>query len=219
MKKALLICVIIATLLILTCSTLSCFTDTETGRGFVSSGELCIRQHEYGVYAGPGSENNTPFEHNQILYPGSAVDKIVTVENIGSLPAYVRTFVAVPTAGNGKTLASLTHGTDKNWVWADPITNVNIDGAVYDIFCAVYTIPLAAGETTPPCILGYTVSPNVTQNKSQYVYQDGTTLIPLGKSEVFNIRVATEASQTLMFEDVYDAMNVSFGTSTEHHPW
>lgn len=219
MKKALLICAVVITLLAAVSGTIAYFTDTVEGYGQAASGELSILQHEYDEYAGPSSAANKPYTQDQVIYPADSISKIVTVENIGSLTVYVRTFVAVPTAGNGMTLATLNPGTDENWIWSDPITNVNIDGSMYDIFCTSYTAPLAAGETTPPCLMGYTVSPNVGQNGTEYVYRDGTAIIPIGQSNSFNILVATEASQSIVFENATEAMQATYGTVPNHHPW
>lgn len=222
MKKTLLICAIIAALLVVAGGTVAFFTDSEEGYGVVASGELSILQHEYDEYAGPGSAANKPYTQGRMIYPGVAVNKIVTVENIGKNVAYVRTFIAVPTAGEGKSLAELNVNEAENngWVWNDaPIPGELIDNVLYDIYVATYTTPLNPDETTTPSLMGYTVSPKVSQDGTEYVWRDGSTLIPLGTSESFNILVATEASQAIVFKNANEAMQATYGTVPNHHPW
>lgn len=219
MKKALLICAVVITLLAAVSGTIAYFTDTVEGYGQAASGELSILQHEYDVYDAADPAACTPYTQGRMIYPGVAVNKIVTVENIGKNVAYVRTFIAVPTAGEDKSLAKLNVNEAENngWVWGNTIPGESIDGVLYDIYVATYTTPLNPGETTAPSLMGYTVSPKVSQDGTEYVWRDGSTLIPLGTSESFNILVATEASQAIVFENADEAMLETFGNN--HHPW
>ena len=220
MKKALLIIVALIATLVAVSGTIAYFTDTVEGYGQAASGELSILQHEYDVYDAAYPSACTPYTQGRMIYPGVAVNKIVTVENIGKNVAYVRTFIAVPTAGEGKSLAELSVNEAENngWVWSDaPIPGQSIDGVLYDIYVATYTTPLNPGKTTTPSLMGYTVSPKVSQDGTEYVWRDGSTLIPLGTSESFNILVATEASQAIVFENADEAMLETFGNN--HHPW
>lgn len=221
MKKALLICAVVITLLAAVSGTIAYFTDTVEGYGQAASGELSILQHEYDVYDAAEPAACTPYTQGRMIYPGVAVNKIVTVENIGKNVAYVRTFIAVPTAGEGKSLAELNVNEAENngWVWGNPILGQSIDGVLYDIYVATYTTPLDPGETTAPSLMGYTVSPKVSQDGTEYVWRDGSTLIPLGTSESFNILVATEASQAIVFKNATEAMQATYGTVPNHHPW
>lgn len=219
MKKALLICAVVITLLAAVSGTIAYFTDTVEGYGQAASGELSILQHEYDVYDAANPAACTPYTQGRMIYPGVAVNKIVTVENIGKNVAYVRTFIAVPTAGEGKSLAKLNVNEAENngWVWGNTILGESIDDVLYDIYVATYTTPLNPGKTTTPSLMGYTVSPKVSQDGTEYVWRDGSTLIPLGTSESFNILVATEASQAIVFENANEAMLETFGNN--HHPW
>ncbi len=220
MKKALLICAVVITLLAAVSGTIAYFTDTVEGYGQAASGELSILQHEYDVYDAANPAACTPYTQGQMIYPGVSVNKVVTVENIGKNVAYVRTFIAVPTAGEGMSLAELSVNEAENngWVWNDaPIPDELIDNVLYDIYVATYTTPLDPSETTAPSLMGYTVSPKVSQDGTEYVWRDGSTLIPLGTSESFNILVATEASQAIVFENADEAMLETFGNN--HHPW
>lgn len=226
MKKTLLICAVIITLLAVVGGTVAYFTDSEEAYGVVASGELSILQHEYDVYDPTDPTACKPYTQGQMIYPGVNVSKIVTVENIGKLTAYVRTFVAVPTAGEGKNLATIIPNDAENngWEWnPTPISDVSIDGILYDIYFATHTVQLPAGATTAPCMLGYVVSPKVSQNGTEYVWRDGNTLLPLGDSDAFNILVATEASQAIVFEATENAsaaevaMLSTYGDN--HHPW
>lgn len=215
MRKILLICAAIVALAAIVTGTFAFFTDSVEGYGQVASGELSILQHEY-EYAADGVTLR-PYTQNQMIYPAVFVNKIVTAENIGSLNAFVRTFVAVPTAGENMPLATLDTNTDE-WAWdSQPIKNQLINGTAYDIYSATYLKPLAVGETTSPSLLGYTVSPHVSQDGTQYVYRNGSSLIPLGTNDAFTILVATEASQAIVFENAAEAMKATYGD--DHHPW
>lgn len=216
MKKIVLICLAFLSVLGILTGTFAYFTDTIETKAVIASGELSVLQHEY-EYAQDGSTLQ-PYTQNQVIYPGVKVDKIVTVENVGKNMAYVRTFVAVPTAGNGKTLAALEKGTDPNWVWCEtPFTGIEIDQVPYDIFYATYTIQLAPGSTTPPCMTGFTVSPQLTQMGGQYVYLDASSSSPVNIGNTFSILVATNASQAIVFENAEEAMVSTFGSM--QHPW
>lgn len=216
MKKTLLILLMTAALLGTITGTIAYFTDAVDGEAVMASGELSILQHEH-EYA-PDGKTLQPYTQSQMIYPGVPVDKIVTVENAGKNVAYVRTYFAIPTAGNGRTLASLLKGSDPNWVWAEqPLTDVAIDGAKYDIFHATYTSQLSPGATTSPAVTGFTVSTRLSQEQGGYVYRDDHQSVPLSVGEPFLILVASEASQAIVFEDAAQAMEATF--SGKRHPW
>ncbi len=94
MKKKILSITLVVCLLAtaLVSGTLAYFTDTEGAKNVMTVGNVDIVQHE------KDSEGN-PFEDGQKMYPlvgdENWIDKIVTVENIGSEDAYVRTLIAL----------------------------------------------------------------------------------------------------------------------------
>lgn len=216
MRKIILISLAVIALLGIAGNTIAYFTDEINGKAAVASGELSILQHEQ-EYA-PDGHTLQPYTQNQMLSPGVFVDKIVTVENVGRHTAYVRTFVAVPTAGQGRALAEIKKGTDANWVWASaPLTDQIIDGRAYDIYAATYQQPLSSGEKTLPCMTGFTLSSKIGQKDGRYIYLDGQEQTELNLQEDFLILVATEASQAIVFEDAASAMQATYGS--KRHPW
>ncbi len=229
MKRAYLLCAAIILSLVAVTGTIAYFTDQVEAVGVVASGEISILQHESErVKGADGSYTDAlqPYTQGQMIYPGAPVDKIVTIENNGKNIAYVRTFVAVPAYySNGESISwiQLDKNTQDGWVWADaPVTNVTIDGVVYDIHYATNTNQLAPGATTAPCLLGFTVDPAVDYNGTNYVFKtaDGQSL-QLGSEAALTILVTTEASQAIVFEDAYQAMDLSFGgePAADRHPW
>jgi len=157
------------------------------------------------------------------------MDKIVTAQNVGSSPAYIRTFVAVPAAVDGHDWIHLERndGIDASeqaaWVWERPeaLNDVEIDGAKYDIYVATYLPILPAGDTTPPSLLGFYMDGRISNDNDQLVFVDENSVKhPIGDHPSLSILVATEAAQTLPFTDANDALTQTFGdVDTGHHPW
>lgn len=229
MKRAYLLCAAIILSLIAVTGTIAYFTDQIEAVGIVESGEISILQHESErIKAADGSYTDQlqPYTQEQMIYPGSSVDKIVTVENNGKNIAYVRTFVAIPSYyndGESVTWLHLDKNTADGWVWADkPIYNVSIDGTAYDIHYATNMNQLKPGQTTAPSLLGYMVDPKVDYQNNGYILEkeDGT-ILELSKDASLNILVATEASQAIVFENADQAMNLTYGgePSADRHPW
>lgn len=139
-KKVTVIALIVALVAVLSLGTAAYFTAEQTATNVVTSGSVKIKLHEMAVKE-PGAEP-VPFEDVQGVMPGSAVSKIVTVENTGSGTAWVRISVekaiALAEGLEGETdlgLISLDINTER---WSEH------DGYYY------YNAPLAAGETTEP---------------------------------------------------------------------
>lgn len=149
-------------------------------------------------------------------------DKIVTVENAGKSPAYLRTFVAVPAAVNNCVWLHLDCNT-AGWTWSQPdkLKNVSIDGIAYDIYVATHTDALPAGSSTAPSLLGVYMDGRVSNDNDQLVYVDENNVKhPLGDQPSLSIMVTTEAAQTLTFADAQDALSKTFGNpDVGHHPW
>ena len=231
MKRAILLCIAIVVSLVAVTSTLAYFTDQVQADGIVASGNINIFQHEYEhAKDADGNKLDTlqPYTQSQLLYPGSDIDKIVTVENAGKNNAYVRTFIAVPSYydANGNSISWLSlnkNAAAPEWIWADtPITNVTIDGEVYDIYYATNKEILAPGATTEASLLGYHISEQVGYKDGSYVFNlpDGTA-VPLSSERDFKILVATEATQAIVFENAEDAMDTTYGSvpNANRHPW
>lgn len=223
MKKLLvLLWVLVIPISYLVGNTYAWFNDTVTATAVISSGDIDIEQSEV-------------FDQNQVIapvIPGTGdvstwknyVKKTVTVENKGSLPAYVRTFVAVPT-GRGNALDS-TEGANwihldinTDWHWdTDVIKNVDINGTVadpadssktisysgtYDIYVATCTSPLAFGSSVSP-MEGFWIDSTVSNDDhGGYYYVNGGRKVECGKTDDVKILVATQATQYNIFNDEY----------------
>lgn len=231
MKRSFLLTIAIVLSLVAVTGTLAYFTDQIQADGIVASGNLSILQHEYEyVKDANGAPTGAlqPYTQGQVIYPGSDIDKIVTVENNGKNVAYVRTFVAVPAyyAADGTSTNWITlkrNDSASEWVWADqPIPNVKIDGITYDVYYATNVKQLAPKETTQPCMLGYHVDEQVDYNGTNYTIKlsDGSEVALTSDRELM-ILVTSEASQAIVFENAEEALNVSYGgePAVDRNPW
>jgi len=148
------------------------------------------------------------------------VDKLVTVKNVGSNPAYLRTFIALPTGGyDGSSPSdswiSCDVVTDENyWNWKksdgswNKIDNVTIDDSEYDIYIGTYNEPLAPGKTTVPSMLGFYLNAAV----------DGS--VDLKGDEKIELLVTTQAVQTTTFTNADEALDAVFKpSSATNNPW
>lgn len=253
MKKILTLALMIALLgTALTGATLAFFTDSVTADNVVVSGNIEILQHEQersgntlvpytqGKSLAPlvqngakGYEELTLVGHTFRLPDANTrnfVDKIVTVSNVGVNPAYVRTFIAVPTAGHISDSPEADNWLrwDRNtdtWDWGregwDLVDDAVIGGKTYDIYVATYTTALAPGETTAPSLLGFWLDSAVTCSGNQYYFTTAQgQRIGLGDISAIEILVATQAVQTTTFDDPWTALDTVFGAaSADNNPW
>lgn len=253
MKKYLMLALTAVILLTAVSGSIAFFTDSISTTNVIASGNLDIQQHEYERKKNAdGTYTLQTYTQKQMVYPvvqsstervgvtvngtevqmfgagmRNFVDKIVTVDNVGSLPVYVRTYVAVPTKG-GSEWIHLDQNTG-GWTWStETIKDVEIGGETYNIHFATYAKPLMSGETTPPSLLGFYLDSQFT-NKGGSYYYDG---VNLGADPELTILVASEATQAIgykgdedplnkVFTDANHALNTVFEpkNSTPHHPW
>lgn len=256
MKKILVITLAAALLLATVVSgSVAYFTDSvATGQNVITAGSIDVTLHEQargenglvdyqqkdgiGPYVEAAMTAEMDFSGEKInLRPVSPnyVDKIVTVENVGTNPAHLRVFLAVPTADYASTgrednwLRWDAYASDKSWKWTagaestteNVLRNVTINDKAYDIYVATHADALPAGETSLPSLLGLYLDSDVDFNGSNYSYKDakGETHI-LGTDAKLEILVAVEAAQTTTFANAWDALDASFGKVADgHHPW
>lgn len=171
----------------------------------------------------PGNEN---IHLRSLDHWANYVDKIVTIENKGKSEAYVRNIVAIPTglpagAEDVNWLEADWFDAEKktsaDWTKAESIRDVDIDGALYDIYVINYKTTLAPNATTTPTLLGVGLSKNVdyeeTDGTGTYYYKDENgkrTNISLDP-ESMKIYVATQAVQAAGFDTADAAFNATFG--------
>ena len=173
------------------------------------------------------------------LYNGPAagfVDKIVTVENDGSLMAAIRTLIAVPAAYDQQDqLIPWLHmdrlEDETVWAWEGPYRG-EIDGSNYAVYAATYQQPLQPDQVTPPSLLGFYMDGKVNNNDHAYTYkaEDGTEYELMDIDQDIDIRVFVEAAQGNpdVFATPLEALNTTFGVIAEtenevmvlkHNPW
>lgn len=244
------------------------FTDSIDVQNVVKAGNLKIAQSEYMRY-----EGDLVAWEKQSLYPAvkkegatseflsvdgksytineesmnGFVDKIVVVENQGSLQTYVRTFVAVPASFDEAIQLEWNESADGWFVEAEPIEadiacmikDQQISGP-YAIYYATYQQKLAAkddpqkGNVAPPSLLGFYLDPKVNHNGVEYTMNGQ----PIGSDDKLKILVATQASQVIptgigeettrmnamdALKETYDKVEIDEKNGTEkviiRHPW
>lgn len=253
MKKkivALCLCVALAVVAI-GGATLAYFTDTDNETNTFTTGGVKIELIEQQRNA--DSSALVPFENNKNLMPivGSAqgeqeivggvklptaenyVDKIMTIKNTGVSDAYVRIFVAVPTAlQNGQTPNAPRYDV-LHWnfngdscaegEWTDEIVVANptvINGVEYKIYSRTYTTALEANAVTAtPAYIGFYLDKTVDMNADgEYTvdWGNGPEVIDYNLSDGVEIPVFAQAIQA----DGFDSAEAAFAASgLPANPW
>lgn len=251
-KKVLVLAVSVCLVAILAIGgTLAYFTDTDSATNTFTAGGVKIQLIEQ--QRNDGHTALEPFEQNKNLMPivGSAqgeqedvggvklpkaqnyVDKIMTIKNTGVSDAYVRIFVAVPTAlQNGQTPNAPRYDV-LHWnfngdscaegQWTDEIVVANptvINGVEYKIYSRTYTTALKADEVTAtPAYIGFYLDKTVDKNANgQYTvdWGNGPEVIHYDLSEGVTIPVFAQAVQAAGFESAQAAFAAS---GLPANPW
>ena len=253
MKKkivALCLCVALAVVAI-GGATLAYFTDTDEATNTFTAGGVKIALVEQQRSA--DHKTLVSFEQNKNLMPivGSAqgeqetvggvklptaknyVDKIMTIKNTGVSDAYVRIFVAVPTAlQNGQTPNAPRYDV-LHWnfngdscaegQWTDEIVVANptvINGVEYKIYSRTYTTALKANEATAtPAYIGFYLDKTVDMNADgEYTvnWGNGPVVINYDLSKGVEIPVFAQAIQAEGFASAADAFAAS---GLPANPW
>ena len=161
------------------------------------------------------------------------VDKIMTIKNTGESKAYVRIFVAVPTAlQNGQTPNAPRYDV-LHWnfngdscaagQWTDEIVVDNptlIDGVQYKIYSRTYTTALAKDEVTAtPAYIGFYLDKTVDMNADgDYTvnWGNGPEVINYDLSQGVKIPVFAQAIQA----EGFDSAAAAFAASgLPSNPW
>ena len=230
---------------------LAYFTDNAEKTNTFTVGGVKIQLIEQQRNA--DSSALVPFEQNKNLMPivGSAqgeqetvdgvklptaenyVDKIMTIKNTGASDAYVRIFVAVPTAlQNGQTPNAPRYDV-LHWnfngdscaegQWTDEIVVANptvINGVEYKIYSRTYTTALKATEVTAtPAYIGFYLDKTVDMNADgQYTvnWGNGPEVIDYDLSQGVEIPVFAQAIQADGFESAEAAFTAS---GLPSNPW
>ena len=161
------------------------------------------------------------------------VDKIMTIKNTGESKAYVRIFVAVPTAlQNGQTPNAPRYDV-LHWnfngdscaegQWTDEIVVANptlIKGVEYKIYSRTYTTALAKDEVTAtPAYIGFYLDKTVDMNaEGKYTvdWGKGPEVINYDLSKGVEIPVFAQAIQA----EGFDSAEAAFAASgLPSNPW
>ena len=250
-KKILSIALVVAMIAIIAAGSFAYFTDTDNKTNTFTVGNVDIELLEQQRNA--DSTKLVPFEQDKNLMPivGSVqgeqeivdgvklptaknyVDKIISIKNTGVSKAYVRVFVAVPTAlQNGQTPNAPRYDV-LHWnfngdscadgQWTDEIVVANptvINGVEYKIYSRTYTTALAANETTAtPAYIGFYLDKTVDKNANgEYTvdWGNGPVVINYDLSKGVEIPVFAQAIQA----DGFASAEAAFAASgLPSNPW
>lgn len=253
-KKLVAISLVVAMLAIAVIGgSLAYFTDTANADNTFTVGGVKIELVEQQRNA--ESTALEPFVNNKVLMPivGSAqggkeivggvemptaenyVDKIISIKNTGASKAYVRVFVAVPTALQNGATPNAPRYDVLHWnfngdsmadgEWTDEIVVANptvIDGVEYKIYSRTYETALDADATTAtPAYIGFYLDKSVDQNADGEWTVDwgegkGPEVINYDLSKGVTIPVFAQAIQA----DGFDSAEAAFTASgLPANPW
>ena len=223
-RKLVALCLIVCLLAIaMVGGSLAFFTDTDAAKNVMVIGNVAIEQNEQ-----QRDDNGqlVDFVQNQKLFPmvdnraagepttvdgyfnskmANVVDKIVTVTNTGSEPAYVRTILAF------ETVRSYAEGSDTDFTdlhdeyfgilgdveYLDRY--ITVDGVEYVLALCVYEEALAKDATTAPSLKQFFLAPTADNKTSEWF------------GEEYTILAVSQGVQTEGFTSAEEALNRAFG--------
>lgn len=239
-------------------ATLAYFTDTKTADNIFTVGDVSIWLYEQERVPQTTDGSLQQFTGGKHLYPivGSAqgekdalllptaenyVDKIVTIENTGSEPAWVRAYFAIPSAlddgydtfnaganilhfnfGNNVATGETTY--QNEWIWKNNGTDWNyfettMAGIKYNVYFADYATTLIGGDTTVRLIDGVYLDSTVdfAPNGDLYAFDAKQDLDTGWNWDAVNCPVYAVAVQAAGFDTAAAAVEAAFGA--EYNPW
>ena len=160
MKRKILVCTLVLGVLSLSALGMSAFFTTEdTATNVVTAGNIKIELNENSL--SDGQTETVPFEDKINVVPDTSVSKIVTVQNSGDHPAYIRISVEkqiiLPDNIEVETDASIMEMDFNTEYWTEK------DG------CWCYNKSLEAGQETEPLFTCVTFAKNMDNT-----YQNST---------------------------------------------
>lgn len=244
-KKLLSLCLVLALALTAIGGTLAYFTDTDTKDNVFAVGGVKIALIEQ--QRNDDSTGLEAFEDGKILMPivGSAqgekeevggielptaenyVDKIITVANTGTSEAYMKVYIAIPSALDDVSDASknilhfnTTGASSEAGEWQDTKlvkAGFEINEIAYNVYSRTYSSVVDAGESTAtPAFIGFYLDKRVDMNDDGGYTFDGTDIKFDLKSGV-TIPVYAVGVQAAGFESADDAFVEAFGA--DFNPW
>lgn len=227
MKKKIVSLVLVAALAFtaLVGTTLAYFTDEDDATNVMTLGNVAIEQYEK-------DKEGADFEQNQPLFPmvdkkgneptvvdgffnekmANVIDKVVTVENTGTVPAYVRTILAFETGvvynadgsvyGDAHDVYIGVLGDFEYLKDGEDFVKVTVDNTQYVLAVKVYEEALDPAAETDPSLKQFFLAPTANN--------EVTTLF----GEEYTILALSQGVQTEGFDSAEDALNTAFGEVT-----
>lgn len=163
-RKLLLLSVMVICIAIAAAGTLAFFNGDATAHNVITTGKVAIALHEKDA-------NGNKFEDKTGVMPGMSIDKIVTVENTGTAPAWIRVKLTPTITLDANNPTKLPDGEKPNTSLVQLVTDTT--GAwVYSDGYYYYTEKLEAGKTTNPVLTKVTF--DVTMGNA---YQGATATV------------------------------------------
>lgn len=233
MKKKILAIVLCVAMLAIAIvgGTMAYFTDSDADRNVMVSGNVYIVQNETdrngdafendqklvpavynGTLAYDGTMNDTDGEGTINIWDKTVeneIDKVISVTNKGTEPAYIRTIILVENAEDyyGNELTDKLHlyySGESRGVKLQWINEITVDGNPYEVLVFTYTDALGAGKTSVPSLMQIFVDPSADNDWSEL----------LGDDNRLSILALSQAVQAQGFADVNAAFAASFGDVT-----
>ena len=133
------------------------------------------------------------------------IDKVISVTNGGTLPAYIRTILLIEDNAEGtitdKIHLALNNDDGQAVDWKS--FQVTIEETTYSVGVATYNTALKAGKTSSPSLKQIWLNPTADNEWYEMVGEDGYSIIAF-----------SQAAQTTGFVDAADALNTAFGEVT-----
>lgn len=230
-KKILAMALVVAMLAIAVASgSLAWFTDNDKTTNTFTVGSVKIQQNE------DFTQNSQLLPIVNIMNPSrdpNYVKKVVTVTNEGKNDAYIRTFIAIPKALEGKLHLDLDNVDGFYSSWKEEDTNLTIwEGDVeYVVYCYVYNHVLGTqsnNRVTPVLLKGVYLDASVDMqenpnenNRMEFCWKDDEgewvfSGFAVEDATKVNVLVATQAVQADGFGYGYrassNALNAAFGS-------
>lgn len=145
------------------------------------------------------------FEQAKDFYPGTEISKIVTVKNTGKSDVYFRTLFAFEDVPESETFGVDFPLSEYGyvWSWGAPEATIVLDGATYQVYEAVYTKVLKAGETSPASLTKAELVKTATNEDMEKL------------GDAYDIRVLSQAVQSAGFDKAATALDTAFGDVNE----
>ena len=241
-KRILLLALAVCLVAILSYSTLAWFVVWDEADNIFEFGDVDIVQHEQQHDA---NGQLVPFVNNKMLLPVLGDDptapndyyqeKIVTVENVGDMDAYVQTLVAVPKDLDDHGVLKIYDANGAPyWTKVDadptkdgiqPLYTVTVDQIAYNVYCYRYrTVLTVTQKLTQPCIEYVYIDSRADMNlydtdndgktDTAYFVMNGVEISSVNVADTVNVLVASQGIQTEGFADAEAALN-----GIQVNPW